>query len=104
MTKRAKQTLLAIAVMLVSGIGIALTWYTVLTAGYFYTVFSIIMPAFFVVGFALLIFPGYKEERMARGEDIAGRRGWRLITPRWWVIAGIAVAAGVAHYFLVQFA
>jgi len=40
--------------------------------------------------------PGYREERLARGEDISVLRGWQLLTPRWrWVLA-VALAAGIA--------
>ena len=42
-----------------------------------------LFPAVFVLGVALILFPGYKEERIARGEDISGLQGWQLITPRW---------------------
>jgi len=43
-------------------------------------------PAFFIIGLGLILFPGYREERMTRGEDISKLRGYALITPRWWAI------------------
>jgi hypothetical protein len=38
---------------------------------------------------------------MARGEDISGLSGWRLITPRWWALIVIGLLAGGANYFFL---
>ncbi len=51
-------------------------------------------PAALVLGVALLFIPGYREERQARGEDISLLHGTQLITPRWWGVLVIALAAG----------
>lgn len=32
-------------------------------------VFSVLMPACLVLGLAMIFFPGYREERIARGEE-----------------------------------
>lgn len=62
------------------------SWYTMLDEGHFYGQASMLVPAFFVLGVALILFPGYREERLARGEDISGLKEWHLLTPRWrWV-------------------
>jgi hypothetical protein len=78
------------------------TWYTALYCDYFYGKASMLFPAVFVLGLGLVIFPGYKEERMARGEEITRLQGWRLITPRWWAILVVALAAAVANYALLS--
>jgi hypothetical protein len=56
-----------------------------------------------VAGLALVLFPGYKEERLARGEDISALSGTQLLTPRWWVVLVIALLAGLANYGLLAF-
>jgi hypothetical protein len=78
------------------------SWYAALCRGYFYSKASILFPAFLLFGLGLIIFPGYKEERMARGEDISRLQGWKLITPRWWAIFIIALVAGGVNYVLLS--
>jgi len=93
----------------VGGCGIALVaacltgwnWYIVVTRGYFYRRVGLFFPAVFILGIAFALFPGYKEERLARGEDISKLHGWRLITPRWWVILALALAAAAANTVLM---
>lgn len=52
-------------------------------------------PAFAVIGAALVVWPGYKEERLARGERIDHLEGLALLTPRWkGVLAAALLAAG----------
>ena len=78
------------------------SWYTALCQGYFYPKASMLFPAVFVLGLGIVIFPGYKEERMARGEDISRLQGWRLITRRWWAILIVALLVGGANFLLLS--
>ena len=78
------------------------SWYTTFYRGYFYFKASMLFPAFSVLGLGIIIFPGYREERIARGEDISRIHGWKLITPRWWSILIIALLAGGANYVLLS--
>ena len=55
----------------------------------------------FVLGLAMVFVPGYRGERLVRGEDITQLQGWKLITPRWWVILGVAFGCGLTDYFLL---
>jgi hypothetical protein len=59
-----------------------------------------LFPFFFVMGLGLVLFPGYKEERLARGEDISKLSGVDLITPRWWAVLVVGLAAGIANFML----
>jgi ABC-type Fe3+-siderophore transport system permease subunit len=59
-----------------------------------------LFPCFFVIGVGLILFPGYKEERLARGEDISKLSGVDLITPRWWAVLVVGLAAGIANFML----
>jgi ABC-type Fe3+-siderophore transport system permease subunit len=102
MVPRWKQQLGGLAIALLGAGFTAWNWYTAMSKGYFYLKASFIFPAFFVIGLGLLIFPGYKEERIARGEDISQLKGSQLITFRWWVILVAALAAGGANYLLVS--
>jgi hypothetical protein len=51
-------------------------------------------PPFAVFGIALLLIPGYRTERRARGEDVEALSGTALITPRWWIVLALALGAG----------
>ncbi len=74
------------------------SWYTALYHGYFYPKAGVLFPAVFVLGLGTIVFPGYQEERIARGEDLSRLHGWKLITPRWWAILIIALIAGGVNY------
>lgn len=62
---------------------------------------AVLFPAFTVIGVALILCPGYREERIARGEDISAIRGRHLITPRWWTILVLALLVGIGHLMLL---
>ena len=62
---------------------------------------SILGAAITWIGVALLIFPGYRTERMKRGEDLSKLEGLALITPRWWAILAAAIAFGLLDWYLV---
>ena len=64
---------------------------------------DVLFPAVVVLGLALLCIPGYREERLARGEDLQDIKGSRLLTPRWWVVVVVALAAGLANFAVVAF-
>lgn len=93
---RGKQRLGGAFIATLSAGGTAWTWYTALGQGYFYPKASFLFAAFLVMGVGLFLFPGYREERLARGEDISGLEGAALITPRWWAILVLALLAGAA--------
>ena len=86
----------------IGGGGTAWIWHTALSEGYFYIKASVLMPAFLVLGLALIAMPGYKEERIARGEDISGLAGVELLTPRWWAVLVVALAAGFGNLLLLK--
>jgi len=86
---------------LVSGGFTAWSWYTMLTAGYYYRNAAMLFPAFGVFGLALVLIPGYREERLARGEDISGLSGVELLTPRWRAVLILALAAGFGNWALM---
>lgn len=98
---RATQRLGGAFMALLSTAFLAWTWYTALTRGYFYRRAAMIFPAFFVLGVALMLIPGYREERIARGQDISRLSGSRLITPRWWAVIVLALAATILNELLL---
>jgi len=102
MVPRWKQRLAGLCITLLGAGFTAWGWYTALHRGYFYRKASMIFPAFFILGLGIIMFPGYREERIARGEDISRLQGWKLITPRWWVIVIIALVAAGANYILLS--
>jgi membrane associated rhomboid family serine protease len=58
-------------------------------------------PGFALIGLALILFPGYKSERLARGETLEGREGWELLTPRWKVVCALAMVLSVGYFFVL---
>jgi ABC-type Fe3+-siderophore transport system permease subunit len=92
---------MGLVIALVSGGLLAYVWHTALTEGYFFVKGSLISPAGLVLGIALMIFPSYRDERLARGEDISKLKGWKLITPRWWAIIATALLASMVNCFLL---
>jgi hypothetical protein len=101
MDLRTKQKLGGVVMVLIGGGFTAWTWRTALVEGCFSAKGSLLGPALLVLGLGMTLFPGYREERMARGEDISGLSGWRLITPRWWATIVIGLLAGGVNYFLL---
>lgn len=77
------------------------SWYAVTSQGYFFARPSFLGPAFTCVGLGLLIFPSYRQERLARGEDISRLKGVCLLTTRWWIILIISIVAGLLNTFLI---
>ncbi len=58
-------------------------------------------PAFVVIGLGLVLFKGYRQERLERGEDITQLQGMDLLTPRWKAVLGVALAAMALNYALL---
>jgi hypothetical protein len=100
---RGRQRIGGVFLTLLSGGFVAWTWFTALRRGYYYPKAAVIFPAFLVIGLALIAIPGYREERIARGEDVSQLQGAQLITPRWWAVLAIALAAGFGNWLLLGF-
>jgi hypothetical protein len=80
-----------------------LTWSQAVTRHEFSFKGALIGPAFATLGVGVALLPGYRQERLARGEDISQLVGWRLITPRWWAVIGAGLAFGAAWaWFLAR--
>lgn len=79
---------------------IAWGWHTAIHEGYYYPRAALMFPMLATVGAGALLFPGYKQERIDRGEDISQLSGSQLITARWWIILAIGLGAGVINWFL----
>ena len=99
---RWKQQLGGLFIALIGAGFTAWTWRAALNEGYYYPKVGMLFPAFCVVGLGVILFPGYKEERIARGEDISGMNGRELITARWWAILVVALVMGFGNYFLLS--
>ena len=59
-------------------------------------------PAFAALGLGLLLFKGYRQERIERGEDLIGLEGAALLTPRWWAILAAGALAGLVNLGLLS--
>ncbi len=89
-------------IALIGAAGTIWMWHAGLTTGDFDPEGSMLMPAFFVVGLALTLFPDYTEERLARGENVSTLKGWRKLTPRWRAVVILGLAAGAANHYLLS--
>lgn len=78
------------------------SWKTALTEHYFHVKSSVIFPGFIVLGLGLIFFPGYKEERINRGEDLSKLKPLQTITLRWWVIIFLGLVAGIINLVLIK--
>ena len=89
--------------LVVSLAGVVGIWYMAFSKGYFYPYAAMVFPAFAFVGLGLIVFPNYKDERIARGEDISELSGTQLLTMRWWAILVIGLLAGFSNLLLLKF-
>jgi hypothetical protein len=101
MVPSAKQRFGGCLIALLGALGTADVWYNAVHDGLFFEKASFLFPVFFVVGIAGLFFQGYKEERLARGEDISELRGWKLLTTRWRVVFVLSLVLGFGNYLIL---
>ena len=99
---RWKQRLGGVLIAAIGGGGTLWVWHVARTEGYMYLKASLILPAFVVLGLAMIAIPGYKEEQLARGEDISHLSRAQLLTPRWWCVLVVALAAGLGNLLLLR--
>lgn len=71
----------------------SLAWTQARREGQFSLAGALLGPAFAMIGLGLVLFKGYRQERLERGEDISQLQGMDLLTPRW---KGVLAAAGLA--------
>ena len=74
-----------------------LAWHQTVRDAEFSLRASFLGPAFVVLGLGLAAFGGYREERLARGESLEGLDGMQLLTPRWWGVLVLSLAAAAAY-------
>jgi hypothetical protein len=98
---RARQQFGGLLMVLIAIAGIAWTWHIALQEGYYDLQASIGFPAFLALGLGMILAPGYKEERIGRGEDISRLSGVALITPRWWGVLIAGIFAGLVNWALL---
>jgi hypothetical protein len=78
-------------------------WHAAPRTAALYILASHLFPALFVFGLGYFLFPGFREEWSARGEDIS-RLSWiGQLTPRWWAIFAVAMLAGLANRLMLTF-
>ena len=99
---RWRQRLGGALIAAIGGGGTLWIWHVAKIKGEVYLKASVLLPAFLVLGLALVAIPGYKEERLARGEDISDLSGAQLLTRRWWAVLVIALAAGLGNLLLLR--
>lgn len=86
--------------LVIAVIGTLLTvwnWHLALSEGRFYEQAAMMGPILTIMGLGLIVFPGYRTERLTRGEDLDRLSGTALITARWWGVLAIAVGSGLIN-------
>lgn len=78
-------------------------WTTAIDQGYFYKGTTFFGPASLILGLALLLIPSYKLERQNKGEDTSHLKGFSQLTPRWKIILGLAILAGIFNLYLLGY-
>jgi hypothetical protein len=87
--------------LFILGCSVWLTWFAwkaAHTEGGFLSV-GAVGPGFALTGLTLILFPGYRSERLARGESLDGKEGWELLTPRWKVVMALAIVLSAGYFF-----
>jgi hypothetical protein len=80
------------------GLGMTgVNWDDLLRNASYYPKMAVLGPAFAVLGLALVAMPGYREERLAKGQNLADYPKYKIITPRWWAVLVVGLALGVAN-------
>lgn len=103
MTIRQKEKIGGFLIFFVSVLFTWYIWNTALTKGYFLVKVAGFAPAAAVMGLALVLFPSYKEERIAKGEDVSKLQGAQLMTPRWWAVLIVALTLGFINIYLLGY-
>lgn len=76
-------------------------WYLIINDGRYYPKAMFIGAMTMFVGLGLIIFGGYRTERIARGEDISQLNGLKLLTPKWWGILIVSLVFAFANWIYV---
>jgi hypothetical protein len=97
MTTRRMERLCGVFMAVTGTLLIVGNWHLALSQRRFYPKVAILGPVLTIIGLGLIIFPGYRAERLARGEDLDRLSGAALITSRWWGVLAIAVGSGLIN-------
>jgi hypothetical protein len=101
-TSRQQERLFGLLIVTVSTIITIWTWLSAIQTNTFPVYGALLGPAMIVFGFGLVAFPHYRRERLDRGEDISQLNTFQQVTPRWWVIQGIAIISGVLNLVILE--
>lgn len=91
-----------VAMAAASGWMISQAWHQAGREGEFSLTAALLGPAFAVIGFGLVLFKGYRQERLERGEDISRLHGLTLLTPRWKGVLAVAIGAMLINFLLLK--
>lgn len=101
MSSRRKEQLWGLALLVFGSWAAYAYWQETFTqAGEHFTFFiQTVGPLFAVVGIALLLFPSYRLERTAKGEDINSLHGIGLLTLRWKIVIVVALIVELLYWY-----
>jgi hypothetical protein len=102
MVSRRNERLGGLSIATIGAFLTILTWRAAISRGHYYLLAAIGAPAFTMIGIALILVPGYRTERLQRGENLDLLSGWELITARWWGILAIALGSGFINLAILK--
>lgn len=102
MNSNTQQRIIGAVLLLLSAAAMGWLWYQVVKQAQYYSTLAAVVPIFLVIGLGLLIFGGYREERLGRGENISKLSSVQMITPRWWVVLALSIVAGLANFYFLS--
>jgi hypothetical protein len=102
MAERWKEQLAGLVIVI---LGLVVTYgvWDLASRGESYFVISLAAPAFVVLGLGLVLFPSYRLERIAKGEEVDDSYNFKMITPRWRVILGVMIVVELLFYLYITY-
>lgn len=102
MNQRKKDILGGFIILLLSGGLYFWNWYLLFNESRYYPKAMMIGAAMMFAGLGLIIFGGYRTERISKGEDISRLSGLKLLTPKWWCILIVSLLFAFANWIYVE--
>lgn len=102
MTQREKDIIGGFILLGISGGLYFWNRYSIFKRQSYYPKAMIFGAAMMIVGLGLIIFGGYRTERINRGEDISKLSGLKLLTPKWWGVLAAALIFAFANWIYIS--
>lgn len=103
MSHRLKDFIGGIILLVISAGLYFYNWHLITSRSEYYPKAMLFAAMMLIVGLGLMIFGGYRTERLRKGEDLDHLSGLQLLTPKWWVILIAAILFGLSNWVYIEF-